>query len=420
MENNSNNQTCAVCMTDIDQKEGRSILECGHIFHARCLHTHIIRNLSYCPTCNPVSGGIFDGYKQDAPIDKQPFNFGDDYRVNKLTEARKLLIEKYTSNITTSSKKKLMTPKKVAEYFCDQKFYDDDGYSYKALRSAFDSFARNIMDSGTTGPGTEESIMIDNDPVMMITNGINTHDMIQMGHVDAARLVSSKVTIKMLVDNGYNIDDMVLMGVSWKQMLTMGLSHVSTFVNSRASFPILALVTIYGINMTTLYTDVCNGRMTYVAQLKLSSEDMRLLGCTIQTLLTLKLKWKHMARFRESGEFLSTIEGWHRFGFTVHMMRAMKHTVEDYAVFKDGLKFTDQEFEALFNTKPAFVFDHMDGTKKKVTAQKQQNQAPRNNNNLSYNNNNRFSENAHLFQGQTADIYSYKDTIIPRTENESD
>ena len=51
LESNNNNLECSVCLTDIDNHDTLSMINCKHYFHNECIHRWLFTNSRKCPCC---------------------------------------------------------------------------------------------------------------------------------------------------------------------------------------------------------------------------------------------------------------------------------------------------------------------------------------------------------------------------------
>ncbi len=309
---NPDTKTCGHCGLDVCGSV-RTTLACLHSFHPSCFHTYAVRSYQSCPVCS-VSFTIVpihddndeDEYNKNV-MDltthiHHPINFGDDYAVENLVESRKVIMNRIKQNalqVGGNSDYSISNIRNTVKPQPPQQAKDGYGsmitsqlnYGVSVMSSAKTMFAEALVSNGDHSTSDVDSMLNEANVTLLLYHSIASYLMVTRGGVTARGIVESKVGIsKIVFDYLYEMDDFIVFGLTWSDMLAMGLDSTKTFKRlfkqnptlPPTRFSITKLVTIWKVDFKMILAKVCKGKLRKFGGLALHPADYMIMGFNLR------------------------------------------------------------------------------------------------------------------------------------------
>jgi hypothetical protein len=362
---------CSYCHMGVDVNEEGTRLRCKHVYHVKCFYSNVINLYARCIECDPDQLTIFttdtkednnnnNNNKLKSGI-KSPVNFGDDYDVDTLT-ANRLVIIKRAQKITGEFSPLTLQDIKLTVESSGTPGDNNNtnpnvgtvGY-FKSLGGLLPAILYEALDMKETAPASSDTKIklesITKGSVLgMMRSGLPSHLMVEKGNVTPRRIVEEHISVAHMIQYGYYMDDFIVFGLTWNDMLSMGMADPTTFVScfcdtsmSADQFSLSKLKAVWGIDARAIMVDVCKSKLRIFASMRMPSSTCNVMGFTLHD--------KAITRYIGSVDDMLimqhfTLRDWHAIGMTVGYMRSIGITT---LVLTDVLRYDLDNFAEVYN-----------------------------------------------------------------------
>jgi hypothetical protein len=361
---------CSYCHTGVDMNEEGTRLRCKHVYHVKCFYSIVVNLYTRCIDCDSQQLTIFtaDTPKEDNnnKAIKSSINFGDDYDIDTLTANRQVIIKKaqqITGNFGQVTLKSInlavganSNPDNNNNSISNVDPNADTGGVLKRLGELVPTIFYEALDiSANASASSDTKIKLENitkgSVLGMLRSGLASHLMVEKGNVTPRRIVEEHISIAHMIQYGYFMDDFIVFGLTWNDMLAMGMADPITFVScfcdtsmTADQFSLSKLKAVWGIDAKAIMMDVCKSKLRIFASMKMPSSTCNVMGFTLND--------KAIAKYVRSVDDMLimqhfTLRDWCAIGMTVNYMRSIGITT---LVLTDVLKFDPDNFTEVYNT----------------------------------------------------------------------
>lgn len=311
---------CPLCMQPLLQESARTILECMHVFHARCAHGPLTRNAWRCPVCAPaererhqdamielsdaVEAADGDAAALDDVVLPGAVDLGDDMTTSDLLAQRRAIIDTVTDHVAHGEP--------LAAHRCDDaRRRATPGNLVGALATSMTSDA----DDGATVRA-------------MLRRGTCSATMLVEHGVDARRLMAERVTLRELLDERYGVNDLIVWHIVWEDLIAIGLTAdvwrdhraplEDTGKQRAGGLRVRDLIKLYRITFDNVLGDVCRGSFKRVARIGFTADELAALGARVPSMFQQGMRREDIAAFD------LPMRDWHdKLGMTSTMLALM-------------------------------------------------------------------------------------------------
>jgi hypothetical protein len=240
---------CQLCKTEIHtDKHPIAAFPCSHCFHLYCLlDSYTIRQIeSKCPACEPSDSKhthesllrIFLNAKRSLNLGNSLSDLHLDIKIDLI---QKIVEKRYKNQLSKVSKIKEYKHKKNRK---SKRDYSED-QDFERIEPILSLIQ------------TREDI------VLLYRMNYTMTDVLQ-----------SRITIEHLITCGYGMIDWFILQAEWDELISMQLCP-DLFKEHPEIMDISSIIEMYGLKFRHLFVDLCDSKLSEMAKLKLSKQNMK-------------------------------------------------------------------------------------------------------------------------------------------------
>lgn len=330
-DSHQNEPVCGWCNLRVTPNSAKTILSCGHSYHASCLHGPYTRSFSHCIICEKTESreGIYES-------ELQQLDFGDDSLNSKRREI-------YEEKLNIIAPLDLQTfPFRV----------DAERLRQGVIKSKGEK--KGLLEIMTT---ISEGIRLKHDDIgPLLDSRTSAVTLVRDKNVDAESLWRRGMTMNRLLKNGYNINDFIVFRATWYDLTQMSFT-AEDWRDYKAALPPEDMIKFFQITMHDVLP-ICNYNLTQYANIGFRVEDLTRLETTADTLFNLPNMDKHAFM-----AFELNMEDWKIMNLKFNQMKKIGLEKEDLKT----MKWIDDDKEgAQLSTFKSFFGKSADALKRRV------------------------------------------------------